>query len=311
MICTLATRERWGKRSTLWRWSPALVLLPALGLASCGGSNATHHTQHRPQIAERAVSRSSAGDEPARIPPAQPVPLTESPHALLAICLRNRLLHAICPRLGPLADEPHTSIRRLGFCVTRAGRDVVVNGHYGRLASSRCVDAGWGYEAIGWPPDFTTGKPASINGWDPVTGALAPPEALLVSPPVHLHIEIEASLGSLVGASQWPTGGKPVSDALLSPKRTRPISLGWVHWYGKYGQLVLEPVYPFGGEWGGHLIFRFSAGRVSYAITLHAWMPAVRLKGAGSNRVIRFQSGPALPRVIATLKAIVGSAPGR
>jgi hypothetical protein len=37
-------------------------------------------------------------------------------------------------------------------------------------------------------------------------------------------------------------------------------------------------------------------------------MPAVRVVGNGTDRVIRFQSGPALPHVIATLKSIVGSA---
>jgi hypothetical protein len=39
---------------------------------------------------------------------------------------------------------------------------------------------------------------------------------------------------------------------------------------------VLEPVYPFGGEWGGLLIFRLTARRVNYAITLHAWVPDAR-----------------------------------
>jgi hypothetical protein len=236
--------------------------------------------------------------------------MNATPRALMAVCLASTLLHPICPRLTPRANQPHTTIERLGFCVDRAEHDLVVNGHYRRLASTRCVDAGWGYEAIGWPPAFTTGKPATVSGWDPLTGTLAPGEALLISPPVHVHIEIEASLGALLGATSWPTGAHPVSDALLSPKRTRLVSLGWARWYGKYGQLVLEPVFPFGGEWGGHLIFRFTASRVSYAITLHAWMPALRLTGHGVNRVIRFQSGPALPHVIATLKTIVGSALG-
>jgi hypothetical protein len=137
---------------------------------------------------------------------------------------------------------------------------------------------------------------------------LAPAQAGLVSPPVHIHIEIEASLGSPIGASSWPTGTYPATDALLNPKRTQPVSLGWVRWYGTYGQLVLEPVFPLGGEWGGHLIFRFTRSRVNYAVTLHAWMPVIRLIGTGINRAIRFQSGAALPHVIATLKAIVGSA---
>jgi hypothetical protein len=293
--------------------SPGLAILLALALLSCGGTNATRHSQQRQQIAASPVPRPSAPHRPpARIPPAQPVALAGTPPALLAVCLKNSLLRPICPRLGPLANEPHTSIEPLGVCITRAGRDVAVGGQFARLASSDCVDATWGYEAIGWRPGFIASKGITwIRGWDPVTGVLAPSEALLASPPVHVHIEIEASLGALIGASSWPSGAHPVSDALLSPKRTQPASLGWVRWYGRYGQLVLEPVYPSGGEWGGHLVFRFASDRVNYAITLHAWMPDVRFIGTGVNRLITFQSGPALPHVIATLKAIVGSASRR
>lgn len=304
MTHTLPTRRRWLSRAR----SPGLGLLLALALVSCGATNTMRHSVQRQQVAARSVPRASAGREPARIPPARPVPLVATPASLLAVCLKNSLLRPICPRLGPRANEPHTSIRPLGLCVTRAGGDVVLAGRYGRLASSACVDADWGYEAIGWPPGFLIGKPTTISGWDPVTRILGPPEALLISPPVHVHIEIEASLGGLIGEASWPAGAHPVSDRLLSPTRTRPVSLGWVRWYGRYGQLVLEPIYPFGGEWGGHLIFRFNARRVNYAITLHAWMPAVRLTATGVNRVIAFQSGAALPHVIATLKAIVGSA---
>lgn len=69
-----------------------------------------------------------------------------------------------------------------------------------------------------------------------------------------------------------------VTDALLNPRRTQPVSLGRVRWSGKYGQLVLAPAYPRGGEAGDHLIFSFSfsAGGVSYAITLHSWAPLVQ-----------------------------------
>jgi hypothetical protein len=133
-----------------------------------------------------------------------------------------------------------------------------------------------------------------------------------MSPPLHVHVDIAASVGPrpdirLPGA--WPEGAHRVTDALLNPKRTQAVSLGWVRWYGRYGQLVLAPVFPFGGEWGGHLIFYFTAARVSYGITLHAWMPALRLTGTGVKRMFRFQSGPALPHVIATLKSIIGSEP--
>lgn len=50
-----------------------------------------------------------------------------------------------------------------------------------------------------------------------------------------------------------------------------------MRWYGHYGQLVLAPLFPSGGEWGGHLILYLTAGRISYAITLHAWLPDLLL----------------------------------
>jgi hypothetical protein len=40
----------------------------------------------------------------------------------------------------------------------------------------------------------------------------------------------------------------------------------------------------------------------------NSWMPTIRITAVGVNRVARFQSGSALPHVIATLKAIAGSA---
>lgn len=58
-------------------------------------------------------------------------------------------------------------------------------------------------------------------------------------------------------------------------------------------------------------MFSFVAGTVHYAITLHAWAAKERFVGGGVSRVVRFDAGPALPHVIATLKAIVGSALGQ
>jgi hypothetical protein len=86
------------------------------------------------------------------------------------------------------------------------------------------------------------------------------------------------------------------------------LSLGRVRWFGTRGRLALVAPYPNGGELGGHLVFSFTGGRVTYAITMHAWLPAIRLRGKGVDRVFRVQPGPALPHAIATLKAIVGSA---
>jgi hypothetical protein len=85
------------------------------------------------------------------------------------------------------------------------------------------------------------------------------------------------------------------------------VSLGWVPWHGKFGRLVLAPTNTTGGLWAGHLIFSYAANGVNYAISLHAWASKERLSGHGVNRVFKFEAGPALPHVIATLKSIVAS----
>jgi hypothetical protein len=109
---------------------------------------------------------------------------------------------------------------------------------------------------------------------------------------MHVHVSVEAGVGS----------------AFIGMTDRRARSLGSVRWYGRRGRLVLNQPYPQGGPWGGHLVFSFTAERVNYAISLHSWMAAIRLQGKGVDRVFRVQPGPALPHVIATLKAIVGSA---
>ena len=235
--------------------------------------------------------------------------MTATPQALLAVCRQNALLRLICPRRVPVSLDRH--VEPLGFCDDRKGNDLLSNGHYRRLATSRCVQADWGFEGAAPLPGQV--GPFRASGWDGRRWVTLPAESLLLSPPLHVHVEIFASLGSPANFG-WPVASlrdaHPVSDALLDPTRTRAVSLGWVRWYGQYGQLVLAPVFPFGGEWGGHLIFYFTSGRVSYAVTLHAWMAALRLPG-GDHRVLRYQSGPALPHVIATLRAMVDSALGR
>jgi hypothetical protein len=241
----------------------------------------------------------------ARIPSATPVAMVATPGALLTVCRGNTLLRPICPRRVPAGLGRH--LERLGYCYDRKGRDLLLHGHYRLLAGSRCVQAGWGFEA-------STALPGQIgsfrvSGWDGRTWVPLPSESLLFSPPLHIHVEIAASAVSPANLG-WPTASASVahkvSDALLDPTRRRATSLGWVRWHGRHGQLVLAPVFPFGGEWGGHLIFYFTTGGVHYAVTLHAWMPALRLSGR-AQQVVRYQSGPALPHVIATLKAMVGA----
>jgi hypothetical protein len=223
---------------------------------------------------------------------------------LLASCEQNNLLRVICPRRVPAGLDRH--LERVGFCDDRHGNDLLL-GHSRLPTNSRCVQAGWGFEAVAPLPGEV--GPFRASGWNGSRWVTLSSESLLFSPSLHVHVEIAASQRS-PGNLGWPGASsqdaRPVSDALLGPNRMHAVSLGWVRWYGQYGQLVLAPVFPFGGEWGGHLIFYFTRGSVNYAITLHAWMAALRLPGA-HQRVLRYQSGPALPHVIATLRAIAGS----
>lgn len=269
----------------------------AAGLVSCGGTHA-----HR---ATRTTSTSRTATLRGVVPGS--VAMAATPSALLRVCLANTLLHPICPRLGPLADQPQTTIRPLGFCEDRHGGDVNLAGHYSRLASAHCVLAVWGYEASG-QLKFAPAAGDRLTVWNGSRWVPLASESGLFPPGTHVHVEIQAALPGTVTTDRWPRRTHRITDSLLTSARATPVSLGWVHWYGTRGQLVLEPNYPAGGEWGGHLVYRFTAATVSYAITLHAWAAALRITRAHGSHVIRLQPGPALPHVIATLKTIVGSA---
>jgi hypothetical protein len=155
-----------------------------------------------------------------------------------------------------------------------------------------------------------------VRAWDGREW-FAPSYAAMDPPPYHVHVDIQAAAGSEPPSIAAPSFAgaesvRRVSDVLLNPNRTRAASFGWVRWYGKYGRLVLAPTNPGGGgEEAGHLIFYFTAQGVNYDISLHAWTSKERISGNGVNRVVRApRQGPSLPHVIATLKAIVGSALG-
>lgn len=171
------------------------------------------------------------------------------------------------------------------------------------------MDAAWRFEDGKFLPLLTPGH--RVSAWDG-TVWFAPASVAMSPAPWHVHVELGASVGSFPaagGSLLKAKGAHRVTDALLNPKRTRAVSLGWVRWYGRYGQLVLAPTNVAGGAWAGHLIFSFvAADRVRYAVTLHAWASKERFTGGGVNRVITFEAGPALPHVVATLKSIVGSA---
>jgi hypothetical protein len=288
-----------------------LVALLALPLASCAHTSAERPSQRRRTVTEGPPAGPSTTDRVrARIPSAQPIAMTETPRALLIFCRGNPLLRPICPRRIPAWGSARPDANAQGYsCIDRNGKQPVGGRALLKLFTSRrCVDAVWSFEDGKFLPLLTPGH--RVSAWDG-TAWFAPAFAAMDPPPWHVHVEIEASLGSLPAAGGPPLraeGAHRVTDALLNPKHRRAVSLGWVRWYGRYGQLVLAPTNVNGGEWAGHLIFYFTTGHVGYAITLHAWASRERFTGGGLNRVVRFEAGPALPRVVASLKSIVGSA---
>jgi hypothetical protein len=275
-----------------------LGALLALVLASCGGANSK---QPDPP------GGSAAGGPPARIPSVSPAAMTSTPAAELAFCRKDGLLRAVCPRRIPTGHATRGSPSRHEYYCNNGDPHETARQTLLLFPTSRCVFAEWGYETFAPLPGATTG--ALISAWDG-TAWFVPSYAPLTAPPWHVHIDLQASVGSSPpgGGFAWPTGAQSASDALLNPSRNRAVSLGWVHWYGKYGQLVVAPTNANGGLWAGHVIFSYTVKRVHYDITLHAWASKERFSRNGANQVIAFDSGPALPHVIATLKAIVGSA---
>jgi hypothetical protein len=170
-------------RAVTWSGSIAVAALLALTLVSCGGTNARHHPQRRRPAVETPLPGPFATHGPmARIPQASPVAMAATSRALLTVCRKNSLLHPICPRLGPLANQPRTRTSRLGYCYARNGHDLLLGGHYARLASSRCVEAGWGYEAGRLLPGYTSATRQKLSGWDGQRWIPLAGESLLFSP---------------------------------------------------------------------------------------------------------------------------------
>ena len=231
--------------------------------------------------------------------------MISTPQAALARCRASRLLRPICPRRVPSSLDP-ASYALADGCANAVGMTI---------ASRRCTLPGWSYEVFATRLGRNAGT--QVRAWDGREWFF-PSYAAMDPPPYHIHVDIQAAVGSGTPSTSSPsfTGAKAalrVNDVLLNPNRVRAASFGWVHWYGTYGLLVLAPTNPNGGgEEAGHLIFAFAAGGVSFDISLHAWASKEQISGHGLNRVVRApQAGSALPHVIATLKAIVGSALAR
>lgn len=264
--------------------------LAAFATAGCGGANAHHQSS-----AEGSTPRSPAtGARSSDFA----VPLTPTPGAALAKCRRSSLLRAICPRRVPASLDPDRYYLA----------DGCANAPHITISSRRCTLPGWSYEVAAPLP----GPSQHIAAWDGTTW-VTPSYAPLTPPPYFVHVLIEAAAGVKPPGVPAVTRGPAheSSDALLKPTRARAVSLGWVRWYGHHGQLILEPFGgQSGGELAGHLVFSFASGGVDFAVTLHAWAPEIRLRSGQTSRIIQApETGPSLPHVIATLKAILGSAP--
>jgi hypothetical protein len=248
-------------------WHIGLASFVALAVTSCGGTS---------RVTPPEVTGATSAD-PAipKLPPARPARMTGTPAGALASCSRMRLMRPVCPGSVPVGRLAQATLTNV--CADQRGRGVPIT-------SGACIYETWMLEAgapAGLPPDAPPGLPGNRT--------LGPSRT---RPPGYVHIVIYASQQPLANMVPWPWPNgpaQPVTNALLNPKRTRPISLGWFQWGSDYGQLVLAPPYLYGGVVGDHLIFRFTAGRVNYAVTLHSWAP---LSEAAATLRVVVKSGP-------------------
>ena len=212
--------------------------------------------------------------------------MKETPSAALAICGRLPLIKPVCPRRVPVGRYAEAK-RPPGFRGPAAAGAIAVCANPQlarvRIGSASCRYQTWSLEAgapAGLPPD----APPGFRG-----KRLGPSRT---RPPQYVHGLIYASRGVLENKLlpfAWPRGrAHRVTNALLTPHRTRPISLGRVRWTGRDAELVLAPPLVFGGEMGDHLILHWSTRGVEYAVSLHSWAP--------------------LEEAVATLRAMVRSA---
>jgi hypothetical protein len=274
-------------RAAAW---PLAVVLTAM-VTSCGGMASV---RKRLGSAGGVSTRVTSVTQSSRAGDSGSITMTHTPPHALAVCREMRLMRAVCPRLVPRwIGTGAVSPLLLATCVGQ--------GHEVPLTSGNCQQADWSLESS-VAPSWAHGSRIETPG--------APEEAGLIAPPWHVHVLISAVRGGwgYLWPYSWPTGRHRAADTLLTSHRTEPVSLGQVRWYAHSGQLVLAPLYPGGGELGGHLIFRFSTFGINYIVSLHAWLSRFRVIGRGTSRQVVLHRGSALPQVVATLKAIVRSA---
>lgn len=227
--------------------------------------------------------------------------MTATPRSALARCEQSRLLRTICPHRVPFALD-----QRAYYLA-----DGCANAPHITIASPRCELPVWSYEVFAPIPGEPRG--ATVSAWDGHRW-FVPSYAPVNPPPYQVHVDIQAADGAppvaLTGSGFAGARPERVTDQLLNPARTHPAALGEVRWFGQTGKLVFAPTNANGGgEEAGHVMFAFRRNRTYYDISLHAWASKERFVSHGRARVITApQSGPALAHVVATLKALVGSA---
>jgi hypothetical protein len=131
--------------------------------------------------------------------------------------------------------------------------------------------------------------------------------ATVSAPPAFVHVVAQAGdLRNAFGTFTYSRSSivKPFNGILNSPlrrrleslgssgKTPRGLYLGRVTWGRKTGDLVLVPSFEVSDSIdAGHLLFMWSAGKVFYAMSLHAWEPFLQ--------------------TVSTLRGMVTTAPGR
>lgn len=246
----------------------AAVLASCVATSSCGGA-----------------SSASAGDNRAQahLPSARAVAMTSTPGRALASCRAIRVLRNLCPTQVPAGGHP-------GAATTVCGATGTSSSGKASIVSLRCTAGEWSYTTSSPLPGTRHAKSVGYSSIPP--------------PPWFVHVDISAARGGRFCGWPHEMNARHINDALLGHG---PVSFGSARWFDTQGRLALAPQYPEGGEVGGHLAFCGTANGVGYAITLHAW------KAGSFHYTIDHAShtitvaGPSLPRVVATLRAIVQS----
>jgi hypothetical protein len=214
------------------------------------------------------------------------VAMRPTPPGAFATCRRLPLIRSTCPRWVPIGRYAHAR-RPPGYTGVAAGGAIALCADSRErgipITRNACSYETWILE-VGAPAGLPSDAPPGLPGKRVGLGRTRPPQ--------YVHIIVYAARGSLAVKFPftWPHGPAPaISDSLLRASRKGPIFLGRRDWAGHRGTLILSPPLIFGGENGDHLIFRWHQAGVDHTVSLHSWAP--------------------LTEAVATLEAVVRSAP--